>query len=78
LGCLGAAIEQERKLLGLTQEELADRSDVHPTHLSGVERGARNPTYQTLVQIAEKGLKTTPGALVMKADKLYARSRRRT
>lgn len=53
LGRLGAAIEKSRRQAGLSQEDLADLSGLHATHVSGLERGARNPTYETLGQIAD-------------------------
>lgn len=49
---LGAAIVRLRKRAGLTQEELAERADLHITHVGGIERGVRNPTYSTLLRLA--------------------------
>ena len=37
---------------GWSQEELADRAKLHRTYISGVERGARNPTLTVLDKIA--------------------------
>ncbi|MER2536651.1 MAG: helix-turn-helix transcriptional regulator [Rhizobiaceae bacterium] len=36
----------------LTQEEVAARANVSQQYLSGLERGTRNPSIETLVQIA--------------------------
>lgn len=36
-----------------SQEELAFRSGLHRTYVSGVERGKRNPTVLVLQQIAD-------------------------
>jgi transcriptional regulator with XRE-family HTH domain len=74
LGSLGQAIEEARKKAELSQEDLAERSGVHPTHISGLERGARNPTYKTLLQVAE-GLGTTLGELATAADNYYKKKR---
>ncbi len=38
---------------GLSQEALAHASGLHPTYLSGIERGQRNPTWRTLARICE-------------------------
>jgi len=45
---LGAAIRRLRHERGLTIEALAFASDTHPTYVSGIERGRRNPTWNVL------------------------------
>jgi len=69
---LGDAIRDRRGELGLSQEALADAADLHVTQLGGFERGVRNPSYATLVQLA-RALDTTPGALLTAADELLSR-----
>jgi len=69
LGALGRAIEERRLGAGLSQEKLAARCNIHPTHISGLERGARNPTFETLGQVAS-GLGTTVGQLATRADEI--------
>jgi transcriptional regulator with XRE-family HTH domain len=78
LGALGDAIVRTRQNASISQEELGRRSGVHQTHVRGIERGVRNPTYETLLKVAE-GLETTVGALTTLADGLYgqAATRRR-
>jgi len=49
---VGQNIERIRRLKGLTQEQLADRSGFSQQYLSGLERGRRNPTVVTLYEIA--------------------------
>ena len=62
LKILGENIRQRRRLLQVSQEQLADRSGLHRTYLSGVERGFRNLSFCSLVAIA-RGLQTTVSEL---------------
>ncbi len=39
--------------MGWTQEELAERSGLHPTYIGGIERGQRNATIASFQKIAE-------------------------
>jgi transcriptional regulator with XRE-family HTH domain len=50
---VGLNLQRLRREKGLSQEELADRAQIHQTYLSGVERGRRNPTITVLQRIAE-------------------------
>ena len=50
---VGLNLQRLRREKGLSQEELADRANIHQTYLSGVERGKRNPTITVLQRIAE-------------------------
>lgn len=49
---LGAAVRDLRARRGLSQEQLAERSELHSTYLSGIERGLRNPTWRILVRLS--------------------------
>lgn len=42
---LGRAIRGLRRARRLTIEDLAFAAGMHPTYLSGIERGVRNPTW---------------------------------
>lgn len=66
---LGEAIRQKREALALSQEQLADAADMHITHLGGLERGVRNPSYATLLRLAH-ALRLKPGELMSLADKI--------
>ena len=48
----GESVRRRRKALGLSQEDLAAKSGMHPTYLSGIENGARNPTLKTICALA--------------------------
>lgn len=49
---LGEAIRKRRLALGLTQEQLAEKADLHWTYISGIERGRRNVSIVNLYHIA--------------------------
>jgi transcriptional regulator with XRE-family HTH domain len=53
---LGQRIRALRKRNGYTQEDMAERCNLHWTYIGGLERGERNPTLTTLKRIAD-GLK---------------------
>jgi transcriptional regulator with XRE-family HTH domain len=61
---VGRNVRRARQSLGLTQEELADRSGFSQQYLSGLERGRRNPTVVTLYELAS-ALRVDHVALVM-------------
>lgn len=50
---LGKRIKQLRKNLGLTQEQLAAKSDMGYPYLGLIERGERNPTLEFIGKISE-------------------------
>jgi ribosome-binding protein aMBF1 (putative translation factor) len=60
---LGERIRTRRKTLGLSQEALADQSDLHWTFVGQVERGRRNISLHNLLKIAA-GLEVDAGELV--------------
>lgn len=51
----------------MTIEDLAHAADIHPTYLSGIERGIRNPTWTKLANLA-RGLDTPLSNLVRDAE----------
>ena len=50
---LGAVVRECRHRLGITQEELAWRADIHRTYLADIERGKRNVTLGTIANLAK-------------------------
>lgn len=48
---VASAIRYFRKLADLSQEALADKADLDRTYISGIERGVRNITLDSLEQI---------------------------
>ncbi len=66
---LGAAVKEIRAVKAITQEELARRTDLHPTYISDIERGARNPSFFVLVRLAD-GLGSTLAEIGAAYDRL--------
>ena len=50
---LGLAVREMRRRQALSQEELAHRSGLHPTYISGIERGQRNPTWTSIGRLCQ-------------------------
>lgn len=50
---IGQRVQAFRKERGWTQEELADRSGLHPTYIGGIERGERNATIASFQKVAD-------------------------
>lgn len=49
---IGEAIRERRRSRGWSQEELAERLDIHPNYLGEVERGEKSPSLELLVRLA--------------------------
>jgi transcriptional regulator with XRE-family HTH domain len=63
VGELGANLKAARTRLGLTQEQVAERSGVHATEVSRIEAGKRDPQVSTVVKLA-KAVELPPGRLL--------------
>lgn len=50
---LGRRIKQRRKILGITQLELAEKIDVDAKYISRIETGTSNPSLNTVEKIAD-------------------------
>jgi len=57
------AIKTQRASLGISQEELAHRAGLHRTYVSDLERGARNPSIESIEKLA--------GALQVSVSNLF-------
>ena len=64
---LADVIRQRRTDLGLSQEKLADKANLHRNYVSGIERGAYNIGVSNLVAIAQ-ALQTSASALLAQAE----------
>lgn len=67
LVAFGLAVRKARKRKGLSQESLADLCGLHRTYIGGVERGERNLTLKSMVQISS-ALDTSVSKLVAEAE----------
>jgi transcriptional regulator with XRE-family HTH domain len=55
-------LRRARQTAGISQEELAERCEIHRTEVSLLERGGREPRLGTMVKLAT-ALGTTPEEL---------------
>lgn len=65
----GNRLKQIRSALRITQEELALKCDMQPSHIGQLERGIKSPTLETLYKIAS-GINIPLSELVAFEDKL--------
>ncbi len=49
----GKAIRRRRRELDLSQEELAERAELHRNYISGIETGTRNPSLKNIEKLAK-------------------------
>lgn len=50
---LGTAIREQRKLLSMSQEALADAAGIERSHMGKIERGERNVSFLNIARIAD-------------------------
>ncbi|ASF45253.1 helix-turn-helix domain-containing protein [Methylovulum psychrotolerans] len=60
---LGQKIREQRGVIGLSQEGLADACGLHRTYIGSIERGERNVSLQNIVLIA-RALSVSPSTLL--------------
>jgi transcriptional regulator with XRE-family HTH domain len=60
---VGDNVRRVRGELGITQEQLAERSGFSQQYISDLERGRRNPTVVSLFELSQ-ALGTKPVALI--------------
>ena len=53
LAVFGLNVRKRRESLELTQLEAAERADLDPTYISGIERGVRNPSLVSIARVAK-------------------------
>lgn len=62
LKAFGSNLRNQRELRKLTQEKLAEKAELDPSYISGIERGVRNPSILSVIRIA-KALEMTVSEL---------------
>ncbi|MBS1507018.1 MAG: helix-turn-helix transcriptional regulator [Bacteroidetes bacterium] len=68
----GKVIKELREERGLSQQELADYSELDRSYISDMERGRYNATLHTIYKLAEV-LKVAPNKLLERVDSLLKR-----
>ncbi len=66
---VGNNIRFHRTKQNISQEELAEYSDLHPSYISQLERGKKKPTVDTLYKIS-RGLKVPLTTILGGIDEL--------
>ena len=51
---MGVRIREQRKQLGMSQEQLAEKVNITSVYLSEIERGRKMPSVATLIRIVNK------------------------
>lgn len=64
---VGNNIRKYRKILNISQEELAERAGLHRTYIGGIERGERNITLDSL-QVIANALNIAPVVLIVEEN----------
>jgi transcriptional regulator with XRE-family HTH domain len=53
LTAFGLNVRRQREARDLTQEVLAEKANLHPTYISGIECGVRNPSLLSIARVAK-------------------------
>lgn len=64
----GKEVARLRKRLGISQEELAFRAEVHRTYVSQLERGQKSPTLNVILKLS-RALEASASELVATVEK---------
>jgi transcriptional regulator with XRE-family HTH domain len=71
---LGDELRKAREAVGLTQEELAFKAEVHRTYVSLLERNKKSPTLSMLFRLC-KALGISASDLVARVEKAIHENR---
>src|SRR6266481_4408471 len=70
----GASVRRLRHRLGLSQDALAERADLHRTYITGIECGVRNVTLKSIEKLA-RALKVSTATLLLHASEIPGEAR---
>jgi len=70
---LGAVLKKHRQAAKISQEALAEKAGIHPTHVSLIERCERNPSVNVAKALAT-ALNVSLASLVNEAEELQHQS----
>lgn len=62
----GRFVRAERLALKLSQEDFAERCDLHRTYIGHIERAEANVSFENILKVA-RGLRVRPSALWVRA-----------
>jgi transcriptional regulator with XRE-family HTH domain len=69
VSALSVALERRRRELGLSQDEVAERSGLHRTYISLIERKATNFSIRIFLKLTE-ALEVDPAEIMRTAENL--------
>ena len=78
LANLAKRIRELRRVNSLSQEQLAEKANLHPTFIGSIERAEKNPTITSLEKIAKALNVTIPELLTFGDVKLIANADKKT
>jgi len=65
----GIVLRKHRVALKLSQETLSEKADIHPTHVSFIERFERNPSLNVAASLA-KAMGLTLSEMIAEAESI--------
>lgn len=70
----GAILKKRRQEKGFSQESLAEKAGIHPTHISLIERSGRNPSVNVAKALAT-ALNLTLASMIEEAEEMQGKKR---
>jgi transcriptional regulator with XRE-family HTH domain len=77
VAALAAALEQRRRHMGISQDELAEKAGLHRTYVSLIERKSCNFSIKIFMRLA-LALETNPAELMRAAEDMAVKGRVKT